>query len=334
VSSSGRGHERLALVRSTSDAAADDADESIAPLTLARRKRSHDVADRLEHLIKSGTFPEGERLPSEADLSRLLNVGRPSVREALFMLQLRGFVEVSNGQRAKVTTPTADFLIAQLSDVAMRLAGLPHGNTHLEQTRLVFESGLAWIAAQNATAEEIELIREALAQNVAAQGDTSEFIRTDVAFHYEIARVAKNPIFDAFHNSLVEWLINQRTTTINMPEADSLSVRDHTAIFEAIAARDPARAYHAMASHLRLVSRLGAEAVRLHQTLLRKVTRDIAARMRDENAEIWRASFRAGSDRQPTDSATATPPEDGSREAASPTLPPPGRRRRASKRNA
>lgn len=260
-------------------------------LQSGRRKRAHDVAEQIERFIRSGEFSVGERLPSEADLSRRLNVGRPSVREALFMLQHRGLVDTSNGARALVTAPTADFLISQLSGVVMSLHNLPEGQMHLEQTRLIFESGLAWLAAQNATAEDLARIRQALAVNVSAAGDTAEFIRSDVAFHYEIARTARNPIFEAFHRVLVEWLIDQRAMTITLPDADRLSVRDHTAICEAIEARDPARAYHEMASHLRLISRLYQEATRLQQTLLRKATQDVAARTREENAEIWRASF-------------------------------------------
>jgi GntR family transcriptional regulator, sialic acid-inducible nan operon repressor len=281
-------------------------------LNEGRRKRSQEVVDRLEAMIRDGTFSEGDQLPSEAELSKLLSVGRPAVREALFVLQFRGLVEVSNGARARVTSPSADFLMSQLSSVAMRLADLPSGQKHLEETRLIFESGLAWLAAQNATEEDIDGLRKALEANVAAMGDVAEFIRTDIAFHFELAQMARNPIFEAFHNVLVDWLINQRTNTINMPEADSFSVRDHTAIFNAVAARDPARAYHSMASHLRLVSRLAEESMRLQETLLLKVTRDVAAMTSQENAEIWRASFGKRKQGAGASHASAASSEDGS----------------------
>ena len=93
-------------------------------------------------------------------------------------------------------------------------------------------------------------------------------VRSDVAFHYEIVRIVRNPVFNAFHDVLVEWLIGQRTTTISLPDADRLSLRDHTAICAAVASRDPARAYHEMASHLRLISRLYDEATRLRRDAL------------------------------------------------------------------
>ena len=99
------------------------------------------------------------------------------------------------------------------------------------------------------------------------------------------------PVFNVVHEILVEWLIDQRTTTIHMPDADRFSVRDHTAIYEAVAAREPARAFHEMASHLRLISRLYSEAKRLSETILREVTRDVAKRIEQENEALWAASF-------------------------------------------
>lgn len=257
----------------------------------ARRKRSDEVAERIVSAIRSGTWAAGEQLPSEVELARLLNVGRPAVREALFLLKHRGLVAISNGARARVTTPTPDFLIGQLSEVATNLAGLPGGQKHLEQTRLIFESGLAWLAAQNATPGDIARLRAALEANREALGHRDAFVATDVAFHYELARIAQNPIFEAIHSVLVGWLVEQRTTTISLPDADRMSYRDHAAICEAVAAGDPARAYHAMASHLRLISRLFEEATRLRETVLREAARNVADRTGRENAEIWRASF-------------------------------------------
>ena len=126
----------------------------------------------------------------------------------------------------------------------------------MEQARLLFEAGVAWQAAQVATDEDIARLKRALDANVAAVGNIAEFIRTDVAFHYELNAITKNPIFAAVHEILVEWLIDQRTTTIHMPDADRFSVRDHTSIYEAVAAHDPMRAFHEMGSHLRLISQL------------------------------------------------------------------------------
>ena len=267
--------------------------ESVAmrELPVGRRKRAHDVADRLEAMIASDEFEVGSHLPSERELMTRFRVGRPAVREALFMLQQQGRVEIASGTRARVVSPTPKFLVEQLGELIRRVAGGPHGQEYMEQARLLFETGLAWQAAQSATDDDIDRLKQALDANVAAMGKTGEFIRTDVAFHYELTRIARNPVFNVVHEILVEWLVDQRTTTIHMPDADMLSVRDHTAIYEAVAAREPARAFHEMASHLRLISRLYSEAKRLSETILREVTRDVAKRIEQENEALWAASF-------------------------------------------
>ncbi|HEX6016001.1 MAG TPA: FCD domain-containing protein [Geminicoccaceae bacterium] len=260
-------------------------------LPVGRRKRAHDVAEQLEAMIAADEFAVGSHLPSEKELMARFGVGRPAVREALFMLQQQGRIEIASGTRARVISPTPKFLVEQVGELIRRVTGGRLGQEYMEQARLLFETGLAWQAAQIATDEDVSSLKRALEANVAAVGKVGEFIRTDVAFHYELARIARNPVFNVVHEILVEWLVDQRTTTIHMPDADRLSVRDHTAIYEAVAAREPARAFHEMASHLRLISRLYSEAKRLSETILREVTRDVATRIEQENEALWATSF-------------------------------------------
>jgi GntR family transcriptional regulator, sialic acid-inducible nan operon repressor len=261
--------------------------------TVGRRKRSHDIVELLEKAITSGEFEVGSQLPSEKVLAERFKVGRPSVREALFLLQQQGFLDVTSGTRARVTAPTSSFLIGQLTGFVKRVAATGTGQTQMEQARLLFEAGVASLAAQVATDEDIARLKRALDANVAAMGNIAEFIRTDVAFHYELTAITQNPIFAAVHEILVEWLIDQRTTTIHMPDADRLSVRDHTSVYEAVAAHDPMRAFHEMASHLRLISQLYHESKRLSQEILRGIAHDVAERMDREKQNMWMTAVTA-----------------------------------------
>ncbi len=259
--------------------------------TVGRRRRSHEIVELLEKAIASGEFKVGSQLPSEKILAERFGVGRPSVREALFLLQQQGFVDVTSGTRARVTAPTSGFLIGQLTGFVKRVAATGQGQNQMEQARLLFEAGVAWQAAQVATDEDIARLKKALDANVAAVGNTAEFIRTDVAFHYELNVITQNPIFAAVYDILVEWLIDQRTMTIHMPDADRFSVRDHTSIYQAVAAHDPMRAFHEMGSHLRLISQLYHESKRLSEEILRDIARDVAERMDREKRNLWAGSL-------------------------------------------
>lgn len=85
---------------------------------LARKKLSKWWKKELEQMIRRREFGEGEQLPSERELMAFFNVGRPSVREALAALKRKGLVQINNGERARVSRPSADTIIGELSGMA------------------------------------------------------------------------------------------------------------------------------------------------------------------------------------------------------------------------
>lgn len=256
-------------------------------LDLGRRRRSDDVAEEIVRLIDSGEFGADSELPPEQDIADRFGVGRPAVREALFLLQQQGLVAIKSGKRARVAAPVASRLNDQAIALVARIAGTAEGQAHMEQVRMLIEPGVAWQAARQATDEDIAGLKRKLDLNAAAVGTPSEFIRTDVAFHYELTAITRNPVFAAVHEVLVTWLIDQRANTIYMPESDRLSIRAHTSIFEAVAARDPMRAFHEMVSHLRLVSEMYSESKRIADDLLRKMAHEVSERVEREMAAMW-----------------------------------------------
>ena len=125
---------------------------------LARKKLSEMVEEELEQMIRRREFGEGEQLPSERELMAFFNVGRPSVREALAALKRKGLVQINNGERARVSRPSADTIIGELSGMAKDFLSHPGGIAHFEQLRLFFESSLVRYAAEHATDEQIDLL--------------------------------------------------------------------------------------------------------------------------------------------------------------------------------
>ena len=225
---------------------------------IRKRRLSEYVAEQLEKQIRDGTFAEAERLPSERELMRQFGVGRPSVREALQHLSKMGLVEVGSGERARVTRPTPQFVIDALSGPARSMLSEPGGVQHFQAARIFFEAGLARHAALHASDEDLADFEEALESNRLSIGDLARFERTDVDFHYVLALVARNPIFMAIHEALVEWLLEQRHRTLAEGE-DVKAYEAHRAIFDAITSHDPDRSEHAMRIHLEYVARRYAE---------------------------------------------------------------------------
>ena len=217
---------------------------------IRRSKIYHEIARRLESQILEGTLNPGDALPSERELMERHGVGRPAVREALLTLEKAGLIAIQNGERARVVRPSAANLVGELGSAARYLLAQPDGVRQFQQVRQFFETGLVRFAAQHATEKGLAKLSEALAANEASLDDVVAFARTDVAFHFVLAEIPRNPIFVALHLALAEWLTEQRASTLNRRGAARKALRSHRAIYKAIEARNAQAAEDAMRQHL------------------------------------------------------------------------------------
>ena len=218
---------------------------------IQRRKIYQEVADRLLHRIESGELGPGDQLPSERDLMDTYGVGRPAVREALQQLARSGIIEITHGERARVTVPTADLLIEQIAGGAQHLLRMqPDMLEHLKEARVFLESGLCRIAALKAGPEGVARLRQRLDDHRAVLDHLEEFLYRDMLFHREIALLAGNPIFPAIVEALFNWAGEYYQSIVRAPGSEALTLAEHTRIFEAIAAGDGDAAAQAMSDHL------------------------------------------------------------------------------------
>jgi DNA-binding FadR family transcriptional regulator len=218
---------------------------------IQRRKLFQEVLDRLLQRIRSGELAPGDQLPSERDLMAFYGVGRPAVREALQALANSGIVEIAHGERARVVVPTAQLLIAQVAGGAQHLLrSQPDMLAHLKEARVFLETGLARLAAERATADDVARLRRRLDEHRAAMVELDQFLLRDMAFHREIALISGNPIFPAIVEALFHWASEYYQTIVRAPGVESLTLAEHQRIVEAIAAHDADGAAQAMREHL------------------------------------------------------------------------------------
>lgn len=217
---------------------------------LQGRRLSELVEARLGAMIRSGEVAEGEALPSERQLMELFEVGRPSVREALFALQRKGLVKLRRGSSPVVSRPSPAHLLKELGDVAGELIESQDGVRHFDQARLFIETSIARHAAVHADEAALARIAAALAANEAAIGHAVRFVKTDVAFHRVLTETTGNPVLLAMHDAMVEWVILRRPAVADPTPHNRNSFERHRAIVAAIVARDPEAAGRLMQIHL------------------------------------------------------------------------------------
>lgn len=215
-----------------------------------RKKLSERVEEELEQMIRQGEFAEGDPLPSERDLMAAFSVGRPSIRDALSSLSRKGLVKISSGERTRVTRPSPDTIISELSGMSKDFLNQPNGIKYFDQMRQFFESSLVRYAAEHATDEQIKELEAALELNKNSTGIEAQFKKTDTNFHRVIASIPGNPIFLAIHQALVDWVIDARPDRDGQEYLNEKSYKDHVEIFNKIKAGDVEGADAALIQHL------------------------------------------------------------------------------------
>ena len=192
------------------------------------------VVERIRDAILSGRLAPGARL-SVPELARQLGVSRTPVRESLLVLEREGLA---------VQRPTSGLAV---------IAGNADDMRDLLDLREGLEAIAARRAAERMTAEEVAGLNAALQehQTALATGDLAAHVALDGRFHQLIREGARNPRLE---RQLVQIEQQSRVLNSRLSRAAGWSakavIRDHTAIAEAIAARDPDRAEASLRRHV------------------------------------------------------------------------------------
>lgn len=201
-------------------------------------------------MINSGELRDGDPLPPEREIVRTYGVSRTVVREALLALSNKGLVEAKPRFRPVVRTPTYDTAMDTIDSVVGRLLSEPGGIYNLFETRIMIEVSLARQAATEATPEHLAQLRTALAANKAAIEDSAAFYATDIAFHNVLYLIPGNPVLPAIQRAYVSWLEPQWSRMPRQNQRNRNNFVAHSAILDAIEARDADAAEHALRRHL------------------------------------------------------------------------------------
>jgi DNA-binding FadR family transcriptional regulator len=124
------------------------------------------------------------------------------------------------------------------------------------EARAVIEIALTEMAAERATPEDIQDIRDALERMEVSVGDSEAFVESDLAFHLAVARAGKNQLLEQFYHLLRKLIVEVIHEMVSLPGVKEDSIPYQRAIIEAIDQRDPTRARQAAVDHMAYVDDL------------------------------------------------------------------------------
>lgn len=206
---------------------------------------SSKLSEELLNYIRSENLKPGDRLPNESILAKKMGVGRSSIREAMKLLASRNIVTIRQGSGTYISQtpgmvddPLGFSFIADKQKLAQDSL----------EVRFLLEPAIASLAAQNASEEDIALLRRLCQEVEDLVRLGQDHTQKDIEFHTAIALSSKNvvvPRLIPVINSAIPLLIELTGNTLKQETIDT-----HRALTDAIAAHNAAVAHDAMYLHL------------------------------------------------------------------------------------
>ena len=151
------------------------------------------VLARLAGAIADGRLKPGDPMPSEASIAASFGVSKQIAREAIRELAAMGAVHVQQGKTSRVRAmdgaPLGRFFRLAVGDGV-------DGLTQAVELRRILEPGIAALAAERRTSDDIATLRAILARMQQAAGDPARWIEADLDFHRAIARISGNRLIE------------------------------------------------------------------------------------------------------------------------------------------
>ncbi len=243
----------------------------IKPARLADR-----IVAQLEQMLLDGVYAPGQRLPSERELAEQFDVSRPSLRDALQQLEVKGLLLRRQGGGTYV----CDNLVGGLTDPLFELIGRhPESQFDLLEFRHALEGICAYYAALRGTSTDFSQIKQRYDEICAAQQqlDVAEEAAAVGRFYNAVAEASHNVVL--LHlvrglTPLVEQNIRLNLEILQQKDGVVAQLNAHRQrLMEAVLQGEPELARQASNSHLAFIEEALLEADRERSRLARSLRR-------------------------------------------------------------
>ncbi|MFB7640765.1 FadR/GntR family transcriptional regulator [Peribacillus butanolivorans] len=211
-----------------------------------------EVAQEIENKINAGIYEEGEKLPSERELTQAHNVSRNVIRQALTILREKGLITIKPGKGAYITKIKDTLVTETLKRV---ISKYDSSIEDIQEVRYELETLVIKLAVKKACSDNIEELKS-ICNQMDKDINISSFLDLDLKFHKTLASSTQNPIFSVLVNSFFDMtehttflLTNYTNSFINVMDK---AQEHHWMLIKSIESRDVDRAILVMQDHMNL----------------------------------------------------------------------------------
>jgi GntR family transcriptional repressor for pyruvate dehydrogenase complex len=196
--------------------------------------------------IERSRLRAGDRLPTEAELAAMLEISRPTLRQALRVLESAGLLSVRRGAAGGI------FLVSDLvprDELSSAVALEEHAVLDALVARRLLESVVTHHALDMATDDDFEEIRRTIDLLRAHLGDRPAVMRADAMFHRCVVRSAQSHELERAMRGIGRSLAPIRDVYSGGMEQDRHTLRVHELQLTAMAGRDHVSLTHILDEH-------------------------------------------------------------------------------------
>ncbi|MBS3906003.1 MAG: FadR family transcriptional regulator [Syntrophaceae bacterium] len=227
----------------------------------AKQNRAfEDIVSQIQEAILEGRLKTGERLSGERQLRETFEVSRGTLREALRTLEQKKLVQIRTGMRGgAIVRPVNTLPVSESLDLLLRYQKIDL--KELSEFREEVEGAVAERAARRAKKEDIreltsllESIKHLLQED---RESWREVIRKDNQFHFCLARIAGNRVFESVLSIVYENIF--RYFDRFLPKEKGITERiyeDLCGIVEAIKKKDSQKTKILIQDHVKRFDRV------------------------------------------------------------------------------
>ncbi|MFD1707885.1 FadR/GntR family transcriptional regulator [Siminovitchia sediminis] len=219
---------------------------------MASNSLFHIIVDDIEEKINNEILKEGDKLPSERELTNTYQISRHGVRQALTVLKEKGLIQITPGKGAFVTSYNEDILTESLKRVAHKYDA---SMEEIWEVRKELELSVISKAVGRATNKNIEKLTS-ICKKMDNAIDVSAFLSLDLKFHKTLADSTQNHILAALVHAFFEMTEDSPFVltkyTSSYLDIINKALKQHWVMIEALETQNHELAVNIMNEHMEL----------------------------------------------------------------------------------
>lgn len=204
------------------------------------------TAREIKKLIVQGKMHPGDRLPTEKDLMRQFGISRSTLRESLKILKAENVIVSRQGSGTFISEDTG---ISE-DPLGLHFADRKNLLRNLLETRLVIEPGIAMLAAERATEDDLKNLNNIVFEMYQVERNDENTEKLDAKFHTAIAECSHNDVLTRVVPIIIESIQWGHIETKEDIESLHRAQKSHLAIYKAIEDRNVMKAKYLVEQHI------------------------------------------------------------------------------------